>query len=154
MNWLKWVGWIGGILFLWLSLTGCSSMQAGNRMMDAMAQAATTLSEKIRDEGVLQQWMIDADGNVQNPGVESYVTLTLAGGVHATGINGSIVARGSGDSTRLPSGVREELVKQLSGPISDAQRTAILTILGWNRTTTTISVPTPMPASVTIEPKP
>lgn len=125
---------IGAVLCgaLWCS-GGCKGLPGG-RLEQAMAESAETLNKKIQDEGVLKDFMLDADGHVQDPGLESYVQVTMAAGVHMKGVNGNIVARGHGDSTRLPSGMREVLIKQLEGPLSPEARAAILEILGWNRT--------------------
>jgi len=132
MNWKIFIGLVLG----WLLILGAGCQMPGQRLENAMADSAQTLARKIQDEGVLQDWMMDADGHVQDPGLESYVSATFASGVRARGINGNIIARGHGDSTRLPAGTRETLLRQLDGPISDEQRTAILTILGWNRAAT------------------
>lgn len=125
------MAWCVGGLCAW---SACGCQLPGSKLEAALAQSAETLAKKIQDEGVLQAWMLDADGHVQDPGLESYVSATFAAGVRAKGVNGNIVARGNGDSTRLPAGVRESLIKQLDGPISDLQREAIMIMLGWNRT--------------------
>ena len=107
----------------------------GAKLEAALGQAAEQIAVKIQDEGVLDKFLLDADGHVQDPGLESYVQVTIAAGVHAKGINGNIVARASGDSTRLPAGVREAMLKELDNPnTSDARKDAIYVLLGWNRT--------------------
>jgi hypothetical protein len=135
MNLWKMIAWLAGIWLAVVLVTGCS-LTGGNKIMDAMAASAETLNKKIQDEGVLKEWMVGASGHVQNPGVESYVEVRMTGGVRAIGVDGNVEARGSGDATRLPAGVRDELIKELGGPISDARRDAIMVILGWNRTPT------------------
>lgn len=131
----EWLRTLAGVALLAVNgcLTGGCKLP-GSRLEMALADAADQLGKKVADEGVLEKFLLDADGHVQDPGLESYVQVTMAAGVRAKGINGNIVARASGDSTRLPAGMRETLVKQLDGPLSDEQRAAILQILGWNRT--------------------
>jgi len=116
-----------------LFLSGCLSKSVSS-MTDPMGKLANTLAEKIADEGVLKEWMINADAKLDHPGAVAFVRIETAAGVRLEGVNGTIVGKGGGDSTRLPAGTREALITQLSMPISDAQRTAILELLGWNRT--------------------
>lgn len=113
---------------------GCAGLLPGQRLEQALGQAAEALGQKIVDEGVLKDWLIDADGHVQDPGLATGVCVDIRTYVRAIGVNGNLVSKASGDSTRLPAGLRDELIKQLSGPISDEQRAGILAILGWNRT--------------------
>ena len=87
----------------------------------------------VEEQGVLDEFVSDIDGHVQDPGLETYVQVTVAGGVRLVGVNGNVVLEAFGTGTQLPSGVRAELIKQLSGPLSDEHRTALLEILGWNR---------------------
>jgi hypothetical protein len=83
---------------------------------------------------VLREWATSVDGHVIDPGLETFARVELTTGIRMAGVTGSVNATANGDATRLPAGMRESLINQLDGPISDAQRTAILTILGWNRT--------------------
>lgn len=117
-------------------VTGCRSPNALPREYAAGLMMVTA---KVADQGVLDDWTSDAMANLQNPGLETYVTTTVAAGVRIVGMNGRFDLGAGGDGTQLPPGMREELMDQLGQPISDAQREAILTILGWNRTTTEIS---------------
>jgi hypothetical protein len=117
-----------------IMLPGCKGMLPGSGLEQSLANSAETLNKKIQDEGILNEFMLDIDGHVQDPGLESYVSATFAAGVRMKGVNGNVVARGHGDSTRLPPGMRDVLIKQLDGPVSDEQRAAILIMLGWNRT--------------------
>ena len=105
------------------------------RLERALGQAAEQLNQKIADEGVLDKFLLDADGHVQDPGLESYIQVTIGAGVRAKGINGNIVAQASGDSTRLPAGVREAMLKELDSPnTSNDRKNATYILLGWNRT--------------------
>lgn len=122
------------MLSLLCLIFGCSSMLPGARLEQALGQAAEKLSEKIADEGVLNDWLIDADGHVQDPGLATGVCVDIRTYVRAIGINGNLTSKASGDSTRLPAGLRDELIKQLSLPLTQEQRDGILQILGWNRT--------------------
>ena len=118
--------------FLLSSLLGCQL--PGSQLEKSLAQAAEQLNQKISKEGVLQDWMVNADGHVQDPGLETYVTIKIAAGVHAVGVNGNIVARGKGDASRISGEFRDELLRELTEPnLPDARRTAIFEILGWNR---------------------
>lgn len=96
-------------------------------------RVAAVIAQKVADEGILEKFTSNMDGHVQDPGLESYFTVTTAAGVRMRGFNGNIDLMTSGTATNLPSGVRESLIEQLDGPISDEQRENILAILGWNR---------------------
>jgi len=96
-----------------------------------LSQVTQMIVQKVSDEGTLEKWASNIEGNVFNPGVEAYVCVSS--GVRLAGVHGEIDLSAGGDSTRLPAGVREALIAQLNGPLSDAQRAAILSILGWNR---------------------
>ena len=112
---------------------------AGGLTGSVMALPATlaNMGEKmvamIEDQGVLDKWTIDADGNFINPGLEVSATLKLALAVNLIGTSGSIEGGGGGEGTQLPRDVRAKLIEQLGLPLSDAQRQKILDILGWNR---------------------
>lgn len=90
--------------------------------------------EIIRDQGVLDEFTQNANGSFINPGLEAFMVLEARSGVRLVGAEGELAIMTSGTGTQLPAGLRESLIEQLSQPIGDAQRTAILEILGWNRT--------------------
>lgn len=126
----------GAVLALALNgclVTGCVTKSITG-MTDPMGNIANTLASKIADEGVLKDWMASANANFNNPKAVAFVRVEVASGIGMEGVDGSIAGEGSGDSTRLPAGLREQLIAQLNGPLSDQQRAAILTMLGWNRT--------------------
>lgn len=129
--------WLIGLFIGWLVLFNVGCQLPGSKLEAAMSEAGQKIAQKIEDEGLLKDWLVNGDLHVNNPGLESYVAVTVAAGVRAVGVNGNIVAAVNGDATRLPADMRASLIKQLDGPISDAQRTAILEILGWNRTNPT-----------------
>ena len=110
---------------------GCNLAQAINPMGMAMEEAASGLVRMVEDQCVLKDFSGNIDGNVFNPGVVSESCFSTK--IRLTGVQGSVDLSGRGTGTKLPAGLREALVGQLDGPISDAQRESILTILGWNR---------------------
>lgn len=123
-----------GVMGLCLcALPGCASPRLGNALPAEYAGGLTMVTEKIADQGMLDKWLANATSNIQDPGLESYVQVTTAAGVRIVGMNGRFDMNAGGDSTRLPPGVRAELIDQLGMPISDDQREAILRLLGWNR---------------------
>lgn len=124
-----------GIALLGLNgcLAGCSMLGNKNMFPDELTALVKVTAQQIADQGVIDQFTTDIKGNVQDPGVESYVSIKLAAGVRMVGVNGDIDVSTGGSGTVLPAGTREVLIKQLDGPLSDEQRAAILEILGWNR---------------------
>lgn len=121
-----------GIAYL-LGAMGClGGCQLPSAFPKELAQATQMIVQKVSDEGTLEKWASNVEGNVFNPGVEAYVCVSS--GVRLAGVQGEIDLTAGGDSTRLPAGVREALIAQLGMPISDEQRAGILAILGWNRT--------------------
>jgi len=126
-----------------LALSGClEGCQLPNAFPRELAEATKMIVQKVADEGTLEKWASNVEGDVFNPGVEAYVCVSS--GVRLVGVQGEIDLTAGGDSTRLPSGVRDALIAQLSGPLGDQQRMAILEILGWNRTPAG-GTPTPIP---------
>lgn len=112
-------------------VAGCRSP---NGLPKEYAAGLAMVTQKIADQGVLNDWASDATANLHDPGMESYVRVETAVGVRIAGMDGRFDLGTQGGGTQLPPGVRESLIQQLDGPISDQQRAAILSILGWNRT--------------------
>ena len=123
------------VMWLWaLALSGgCLGLNAFPRELTQIAQG---MAEMVRDQGVLDEFKSNVDGNVQDPGLETAIAVIFKSHVRLIGVNGEIDLATEGTGTKLPAGVREELLRQLAGPISDEQRQAILTLLGWNRAQT------------------
>lgn len=111
---------------------GCKAL--GNGLPNELSQVVTDASKMVADQGVLDNFKTNVDGHVQDPGVESYVSITCAAGRRLKGVNGNVNFDTQGGATHLPADVRAALIAQLDGPISDEQRQGILTTLGWNRT--------------------
>lgn len=111
-------------------LPGCVTPYA---MPREFAAVATAMVEQVKDQGVLDKFSSALDANVQNPGLETYIKVTTATGVRLVGVNGEVDLMTAGTGTQLPAGLRQSLIDQLDGPLSDSQRSAILTVLGWNR---------------------
>jgi hypothetical protein len=139
MNWLTslfcpWTAAIVAILaVLFGALGGCGPSSLPAAMPAEFYGVVDKIAVMVEDQGVLDEFVSDVDGHVQNPGIATYVTVTVEGGVRLVGVNGNVVLETFGTGSQLPSGVRAELIKQLSGPLSDERRAAILAILGWNR---------------------
>lgn len=124
-NWI----WPIVLVFLMFFNGGCLSGLSG--FPSEMGQAANVLAEMVRDQGVMDKFLGQLEGNIYDPGIETYVKVSS--GIHLVGTQGSIDLTTEGTGTQLPTGVKQALIDQLSGPLSDDQRVAILTILGWNR---------------------
>lgn len=129
-QWIKliFIGFFAYVISV--ALGGCVTPYA---MPKEFAAVATAMVEQVKDQGVLDKFASQLDANVQNPGLETYIKVDTATGVRLVGVNGEVDLATSGTGTQLPKGVRESLIGQLGGPLSDAQREAVLTILGWNR---------------------
>lgn len=112
--------------------SGCAGGCTLNPMERTIAKLGAAIEKKIADEGVLESWATEAEGDLYEPGFAAFVCVET--GVRVKGLQGRVTAKAGGDSTRLPAGLREALIAQLSQPISDEQRAAILQTLGWNRT--------------------
>ena len=117
-------------MLLGLLATGCALPTA---LPADFSQVAQGMTKMVVDQGILSEFQSGIDGNIQNPGLESYTRITLAAGVRLVGVNGEVDLNTAGLGTQKPAGMRETLIEQLDKPISDEQRTAILAILGWNR---------------------
>ena len=115
------------------ALIGCAGCTGINAFPRELTQVAEGMTKMVQDQGVLDRFESGLAGNLQNPGLESYVRVTFATGVHLVGMNGEVDLTTAGAGTMLPAGLREALIAQLDAPISDEQRAAILAILGWNR---------------------
>ena len=123
------------IVFLGMLLSAFTGACTGiNAFPRELTNVADGMVQMVADQGVLDAFQSNLEGNIQDPGVESYVKVTFATGVNLTGLNGEMDLVTGGAGTQLPKGLRDSLIEQLNGPISDEQRTAILEILGWNRT--------------------
>ncbi|MCG8406738.1 MAG: hypothetical protein MI923_16200 [Phycisphaerales bacterium] len=111
-----------------------------NKIVGQMGGAAEMAISKVADQGILDDWVVDGYGNIQDPGVEGYVTLTVAAGAKMRGINGRLEAGAGGRGTQLPKGMREAALKGISeldgrtDPEANALRERYLDLLGWNRT--------------------
>ncbi len=110
--------------------TGCN-LPTG--LPKEFAEVADAMTAMVTDQGVLNQFTSGIDGHIQNPGLETYLSVRTTAGVRIVGVNGEVDLQAEGGGTQLPKGAREALIAQLSGTLSDDQRAAILTILGWNR---------------------
>ena len=121
---------VGLVLF---ALCGCN-LPTG--LPKEFAQVADVMAGLVRDQGVLDNFTSNIDGNIQNPGLETYVSIRTTAGVRIVGVNGEVDLGVEGTGTQLPRGVRDSLITMLGQPIGDEQRAAILEILGWNRTGT------------------
>lgn len=117
-------------------LSGCSSMSKSlTNMTDPIGNVSQVLAEKIADQGMLDQWKASADAHMNNPRAVAGVSVEVKTFYGLEGIDGDVGGAGGGDSTRLPDGVREALLKELDNPATTPERReAILTLLGWNRT--------------------
>ncbi len=116
-----------------LGVGGC--VTAPQAMPREFGQVVETLAQKMLDETVMDDFLARLDGHLQNPGLELFINNRLSIGGRFVGTNGNLVVDTSGTGTMLPAGVREALIQQLDGPLSDEQRAVILAILGWNRVT-------------------
>ena len=130
---MRLMGLMGLMGLLGLGLPGCGLPKGINTIPEQLGKALEGLTSMVKDQGVLENFTTDAEGNFVNPGVETYAGVIIVSGVRLQGVSGQIAAKGSGTGTMLPPELRASLIRQLDGPISDEQRAAILEILGWNR---------------------
>ena len=102
---------------------------------------AMVLANIVKDQGVLKDFDGSGRIDIMDPGFAFYTKTEFGGRI--VGTNADLELNMDGTGTTLPAGVRDALITQLNGPLSDAQRNAILEILGWNRTmgSTIITVP-------------
>lgn len=116
------------------AMGGATSLTSENAAITQM------ITEMIKDQGVLDNFMARARAHGLNPGLklttgfESYMKIGL------DGIDADVSAEVQGDGTALPSGTRASLIDVLNGlegrtdPQAIALRDQIILILGWNRT--------------------
>ena len=117
-------------------LSGCASNPfTGGAEMSALpgeyGNVAGVIADLIKDQGILKDFDGDGRVDVMDPGFAFYVKTEVGG--RLVGTNADLEFGVEGTGSRLPAGLRESLIGQLNGPISDEQRSAILEILGWNR---------------------
>ena len=121
---------LGLMIIMLMPVCGClQGLGAFPGELGAVVQGMTAI---VKDQGVLDKFASNVQGNIQNPGMESYIRVTTAAGVRLIGVNGELDLTTEGTGTQLPAGVREALIDSLKNA-SDEQRAAIFTALGWNR---------------------
>lgn len=104
---------------------GCAATALPAGYGDALAM----IVEKVADQGMLERWSSDAAAHVINPGVETSISITTSATVRLVGMDGQIELDTGGGGTKLAPGLREALIAQLDGPLSDEQRAAIIRML-------------------------
>lgn len=105
---------------------GCSGMNAFPR---ELSNVAGIVGNMVADQGLMEEFTGNIRGHVNEPGLQSYVSLTVAAGVKMTGVDGDIGLEAQGVGTQLPKDVREALIQTMMGPVSDADRAAIMQLL-------------------------
>jgi hypothetical protein len=105
-----------------------------NKIPNTSTEAFKPLVQMVADQGVLKDFMAAALANYQDPNIAITHTTIEKWGVGFDGINGRVDFSTKGVGTELPAALRQELIDELKDPrLPDAQRQAILDILGWNR---------------------
>jgi hypothetical protein len=105
-----------------------------------MAQISDALIGLIKDQGVIEDFILRGRGHGLNPGLGVTLRQEQSMIVHLDGVDVDVSAETQGTGTSLPSGVREKLIEVLAGlenrtdPEAVALRNQIIQILGWNRT--------------------
>ena len=119
------------VLFAVWAVPGCQ--MPGENLVGVLKDTGQALVTQIGAEGVLDKYTFDANAHMNNPGVEAESCICAKSALRMIGVDGDMATAASGTGTQLPTGLSQALIDQLSQPISDEQRAAILEILGWNR---------------------
>ncbi len=115
-----------GVLFL---VSGCAAPMGLPKEFGA---AATVLTAMVADQGLLDDFIGNIRGHVNEPGMAVFTTIEVTSGVKIVGVDGDVNLQASGVGTQLPAALRESLIARLDQPnLTDAQRAAILDMLGW-----------------------
>lgn len=117
-------------------LSGCALHRAAETMgtlPQTLGKSAAAATQMIIDQGVLDTFVMNAEGDFINPGIEITSAFQIVTQARLIGVTGSIESGVQGTGTQLPKDVRAALIAQLDMPISDEQRAGILQALGWNR---------------------
>lgn len=130
--------WLMLMLMLlgFMGLPGCALHQAAESMTAlpaSLGKSAEAATKMILDQGVMDRFMVNAEGDFTLPGVQVSSGILFVSTARLVGVTGRIESSMDGTGTQLPKDVRAALIEQLSMPISDEQRAGILTTLGWNR---------------------
>jgi hypothetical protein len=115
--------------------TGCDDLRP---KVDAFPQDFQGLVkgavDKVTDQGVLDTFVSNVEGDVINPGIEAYGGLLAVSGVYIRGMDGRVRLMSQGTGTQLPTAYRETLLSMLADPtVTDEMKAQIVEILGWNR---------------------
>lgn len=78
-----------------------------------MSDVSKLLAQKLSDEGLLERWLASINGNIDDPTLVIRTGLILETTIGMDGVNARIDMEGGGDSTRLPSGFRNQLFESL-----------------------------------------
>lgn len=135
--------WVWLIALLLPGLTGgCMFSKAYEQMGDLNAklgEAVAASVEMMRDQGVMDKFLVNAEGEFIEPGVVAEAGMVFRSSARLAGVSGTLDSQVSGTGLKLPSGAREALLSSLENA-SDEQRAAIWRLLGWQ-------VPAPVPNS-------
>lgn len=94
--------------------------------------AAGVLTGMVADQGLLDEFIGNIRGHVNEPGMAVFATIEFTSGVKIVGVDGDVSLQGSGVGTQLPAALRESLIARLDQPnLTEDQRAAILDLLGW-----------------------
>lgn len=127
-----------GLSMFLVGAVGC----AATALPKGAANALAMVVQKVADQGMLDKWVSESSAHVINPGVQTSVSVTTSATVRLVGMDGQLDFDAGGGGTNLAPALREALITQLDGPLSDEQRSAIIRML-WGAGGTSPPVPDP-----------
>lgn len=104
-------------------LFGCSAFPADQ------GKIIQVMLEHVTDQGILEKWSANVDGDVWEPGMSGQVCITTS--VFMKGVRGHVDLGTQGGVTGLALGLREELLRQFADPRTPQDvRDKIIVLLG------------------------
>ncbi len=120
------------VLFFLGGATGCSQLLAPygrdgmTVLTDKLGASLEAVANQIADQGILEKYAANAEGEFIEPGVETQAGIIATASVRLRGVSGTLDASAGGHGSNVPSGVREALSAQIAGKMTDEQIRATL----------------------------
>lgn len=110
-------------------LSGCLAPAGFPR---ELGQVVEKMTEMVAEQGVLDNFTSQIEGDIFNPGLESY--MIIGAGVRLRGVQGSVDVGTEGTGTQLPAGALEQMWSTLQDPnVPQAAKDKIWEAINWNR---------------------
>jgi len=114
-----------------------------------MAKIVSAAVDKFTEQGVMDKWIANVDGAVQNPGVAVATVIEIRGEAHLIGVNGEVSLNQEGHGTQFSPQTLGALVDELKNPaLSWEEKQYIWNLLQWRHTQSTGAGPPIMPNPV------